>query len=171
LVLSYIVGWWTFRFVLILMLIYVVHVCLSNALLSEFSHYINAWIVMHNIYVLQGCSNILVIHRTVYYDVAWTLIIRHLTNTEVRVGRILVFCVMFCRSLFVCPSLIYGFWIPRWYIQTFLIILWAYLLKVIPETAFDKHTWTTYINININTNLKVQSANYVRKNQNTAVTS
>jgi hypothetical protein len=37
--------------------------------------------------------------------------------------------------------------------------------------AFDKHTWTTYINININTNLKVQSANYVRKNQNTAVTS
>jgi hypothetical protein len=44
------------------------------------------------------------------------------------VTRSLVFCVMFCRSLFVlflfgscfvCPS-IYGFWLPLWYLQTFL---------------------------------------------------
>jgi hypothetical protein len=44
----------------------------------------------------------------------------------VRVSRSLVFCVMFCRSLFVllsfvycvvCPS-IYGFRLPRWYLQT-----------------------------------------------------
>ena len=40
----------------------------------------------------------------------------------VRVTRSLVLCVMFCRSLFghcvVCPSSIYGFWLPLWYIQT-----------------------------------------------------
>jgi len=45
----------------------------------------------------------------------------------VNVARSLVFCVMFCRSLFylfghciVCSSSIYGFWLPIWYLQTFL---------------------------------------------------
>jgi len=49
----------------------------------------------------------------------------------IHVARSLVFCVLFCRSLFVllsfyighfivCPS-IYGFWLPLWYLQTFLI--------------------------------------------------
>jgi hypothetical protein len=49
----------------------------------------------------------------------------------VRVARSLVVCVMFCRSLFViftfsfghcvvCPSLIYGIWVPLWYLLTFL---------------------------------------------------
>ena len=48
----------------------------------------------------------------------------------VRVARSLVFCVLFCRSLFVplsclfCPlcylSSIYGFWLPLCYLQTFL---------------------------------------------------
>jgi hypothetical protein len=47
----------------------------------------------------------------------------------VRVAKPLVFCVMFCRSLFVllsffchcvvCPS-IYGFWLPLWCLHTFL---------------------------------------------------
>jgi hypothetical protein len=51
----------------------------------------------------------------------------------VLVPRPLVFCVMFCRSLFVmlsfslchcvvCSSSIYGFWLPLWYLQTLLII-------------------------------------------------
>ena len=50
---------------------------------------------------------------------------------EVRVARSLVFCLMFCISLFVhlffllghcvvCPS-IYGFWLRLWYLQTFLV--------------------------------------------------
>jgi hypothetical protein len=47
---------------------------------------------------------------------------------RIRVGRSLVFCVMFCRSLFiplsfghfiVCPSSIYGFWLPLWYFKLF----------------------------------------------------
>ena len=49
----------------------------------------------------------------------------------VRVTRSLVFCVMFCTSLFVLlqfpfcghsivRSSIYGFWLPLWYLQTFL---------------------------------------------------
>jgi hypothetical protein len=41
----------------------------------------------------------------------------------------LVFCVVFCRSLFwfvfshciVCSSSIYGFWLPLWYLQTLLV--------------------------------------------------
>jgi hypothetical protein len=28
---------------------------------------------------------------------------------------------MFCRSLFVCSSSIYGFWLPHWYLHTLLI--------------------------------------------------
>jgi len=48
----------------------------------------------------------------------------------VRVARSLVLWVMFCKSLFIlcsfsfghyslCPSSIYGFWLPFWYLQTF----------------------------------------------------
>ena len=43
------------------------------------------------------------------------------------VARSLVFCIMFCWSLFVlffycvgCSSSIYGFWLSLWYFQTFL---------------------------------------------------
>jgi hypothetical protein len=45
------------------------------------------------------------------------------------VARSLVFCALLYRSLLVficfghciiCPSLIYGFWLPLWYLQTFL---------------------------------------------------
>jgi len=42
------------------------------------------------------------------------------------VAQSLVFYVVFCRSLFVLflcvvsPSLNYGFWLPLWYLQTFL---------------------------------------------------
>ena len=49
----------------------------------------------------------------------------------VRVARYLVFCLVFCRPLFVyfclfgrcnvCPLSIYGFFLPLWYLQTFLI--------------------------------------------------
>lgn len=47
----------------------------------------------------------------------------------VRVAQCLVFRVTFCRPLFVllsllltCPSSIYGFWLPLWHLQTFLVI-------------------------------------------------
>ena len=52
-----------------------------------------------------------------------------LVFSGVCVAQSLVFCVMFCRSLFVlfsfgkcnvCPSSIYSFWLPLWYLQTFL---------------------------------------------------
>jgi hypothetical protein len=54
----------------------------------------------------------------------------------VRVAWSLVFCVVFCRSLFVPLSFFfwplyylsfYGFWFPLWYLQT-LLIYFAYLL-------------------------------------------
>jgi hypothetical protein len=52
----------------------------------------------------------------------------HLDFSGVRVARSLVFCVVFCRSLFVllsfsfghcvvCPHSIYGFVLPLWYLQ------------------------------------------------------
>ena len=64
-----------------------------------------------------------------------------LSFSEVRVARSLVFSVMFCRLLFVlcsssfrhcvvCPSQIYDFWLPLWYLQTFLI---KQLLNVITD--------------------------------------
>ena len=54
-----------------------------------------------------------------------------------RVTRILVLCVMLCRSLFVLflltivLSSIYGFWLPLWYLHTLLIDLanWRYDIK------------------------------------------
>jgi hypothetical protein len=51
--------------------------------------------------------------------------------SEVRVAQAFVFCVMFCRSLFVplsvfvwllyCLSCKLPFWLPLWYLQTFLV--------------------------------------------------
>ena len=42
--------------------------------------------------------------------------------SEVCVARSLVFCAMFCRSLFVLfLSSIYGFWLHLWFLQNFLI--------------------------------------------------
>ena len=52
--------------------------------------------------------------------------------SEVRVVRSLVLCVVFCRSLFVllsfffwslCCLSFFGFWLPLWCFQTFLIII------------------------------------------------
>ena len=51
----------------------------------------------------------------------------------VRVVQSLVFCEMLCRSLLsfcyfsfshciVCPSSIYSFWLPLWYLQTFFMV-------------------------------------------------
>jgi len=56
----------------------------------------------------------------------------------VRFTRSLVFCVMFCRLLFVlchfsfghcdvCSSSIYGFWLPLWYLQSLLVLHHDYL--------------------------------------------
>jgi hypothetical protein len=71
----------------------------------------------------------------------------------VRVARSLVFCVMFYRSLFapfcafsfghcvVCPS-IYDFWLPIWYLQTFLITCRIFL------SSHSKHHYDAgFINI------------------------
>jgi hypothetical protein len=66
----------------------------------------------------------------------------------VRVSRSLVFCVVFCRSLFVplssghyvvCPS-IYGLWWPLWYLQTLLPNSYICLLNDI----FDQHICTIW---------------------------
>jgi hypothetical protein len=56
------------------------------------------------------------------------------TRTPLKTGVFyLVFCVVFYRSLFVvlhlflfghcvvCPSLIYGFWLPLWYLKLYLV--------------------------------------------------
>jgi hypothetical protein len=74
----------------------------------------------------------------------------------VRVARYLVFCVKFCRSLFVlvfffswpmfvCPSSNYGFWLPLWYFQTFLKIprlRWIFLLDFgFPASALWFTCW------------------------------
>ena len=57
--------------------------------------------------------------------------------TGVRVAEPLLFCVMFCTSLFVlflfghcivCPS-IYGFWLPIWYLQT--VPSWKYRVRIV----------------------------------------
>jgi hypothetical protein len=54
-----------------------------------------------------------------------------ITTFEVRIAQSLVSCVVFCRLLcvflsfghcIVCPST-YGFWLPRWYLQTVLIFI------------------------------------------------
>jgi hypothetical protein len=59
-------------------------------------------------------------------------LLEHLSSPQVFsrvcVTQSLVLCVMFCRSLFVlffcdgiiCPSSIYGFSLPLWYLQTLL---------------------------------------------------
>jgi hypothetical protein len=59
----------------------------------------------------------------------------HLSKVDIKINVLgnqfllsaLVFCVVFCRSLFVlfglcvvCSSSIYGFWLPLWYLLTFL---------------------------------------------------
>ena len=55
------------------------------------------------------------------------------------VAQSLIFCVVFCRSLFVCftldhcivcPSSHYDFWLRLWYIQTFLILHWFWICHV-----------------------------------------
>ena len=61
----------------------------------------------------------------------------------VRVTRSFVFNVVFCRYLFTispfsfahcidCPS-IYGFWLPLWYLQTFLAILFKHFCLLAPK--------------------------------------
>ena len=46
----------------------------------------------------------------------------------------IVFCISFCSFSFdhcvVCPSSIYGFWLPLWYLQTFLNIICLLLYLV-----------------------------------------
>ena len=55
--------------------------------------------------------------------------------SEVRVARPLVFCVVFCRSLFVlCTFSFYFFW-PLYYLSFHLLLL-AIVLSVLPFTAF-----------------------------------
>ena len=72
----------------------------------------------------------------------------HFRFSRVRVAWPLVFCVVLCRLLFVllsfghcvvCP-LIYGFWLPVWYLQTLLTI--GHMKKYI-KIIFWNH-WTNW---------------------------
>ena len=47
-------------------------------------------------------------------------------------GRCLSFCTFSCGHCVVCPSSIYGSWLPLWYLQTVLVFLCPIL-----------HTWET----------------------------
>ena len=69
----------------------------------------------------------------------------------VRVVHSLVFCVVFCRSLFVllsfighcivCPSSFYGFWSSFWYLQTFLCIIYLYQIRVITKLTNSEQSY------------------------------
>jgi hypothetical protein len=64
--------------------------------------------------------------------------------SEVRVIRSLVLCVCFvnrCLSFcpfsfghcIVCPSSIYRFWLPLWYLQTLLILIYIYICTILMQ--------------------------------------
>ena len=68
----------------------------------------------------------------------------HYTTGSVRVARSLVFCVVFCTSLFVLLSSFFGhymichttincFWLPLWYLQTLLIYQSNHKQIIAPE--------------------------------------
>ena len=64
----------------------------------------------------------LIIKLTDISVISWTKTVLHTYGT---IAQSLVFCVIFCRSFFppyyiVCHCLIYVFWLPLWYLQTFL---------------------------------------------------
>ena len=70
----------------------------------------------------------------------------------VHVAWPLVFCVMFWRSLFVllsyghcvvCPSSIYGFWLPLWYLQTLLTQIPLSVLVNTKRTSSPSHQYVT----------------------------
>ena len=87
----------------------------------------------------------------------------HLTSSlvfsRVRVARSLIFCVMFCRSLFVIflfshciiCTLIYGLWLPLWYLQTFLIpfkqnyINGRIITFAVPKSVVRRGTSSTWL--------------------------
>ena len=72
----------------------------------------------------------------------------------VRVALYLVFCIVFCRSMFVllsiffshfvvCPS-IYGIWLPLWYLQTLLILLFVFFWPLCDLSFFDLRLLITF---------------------------
>jgi hypothetical protein len=72
------------------------------------------------------------------------LVFLQILNNGIRVTRSLVFCLIFCRSLFVllyffCWSLCYlfFFWLPLWYLQALLIIKTKVLLPKALMTFAD----------------------------------
>ena len=118
------------------------------------------WIQFYNGIHIDTCMSLCMVLHYVKHDVACGAGTANSSGvlpvfTGVRVARSLVFCVMFCGSLFVvlsfflwplcclsfdlqllitplvssnfwpltfvvCPSSIYDFWLPLWYLQTFL---------------------------------------------------
>ena len=92
----------------------------------------------------------------------------------VHVARSLVFCVMFCWSLFVfflffsfenwivCPSSIYGFWFPVWYPHPFIDLRVRVLLKteIWFRSVFIK-PWHTLCCINFDLFIKIILCNYM----------
>ena len=85
----------------------------------------------------HGIGQIFWFGRMVHVEQELPTLPEHLTSPPMFSGvcdtQSLVFCVMFCRLLFVllpfffwplcclCPS-IYGFWLPLWYLTTFLCL-------------------------------------------------
>ena len=82
----------------------------------------------------------------------------HPVYSGVCIAKYLVFCVVFCGSLLfrlfsfghviVCPSSIYGFWLPLWYLQTFLnchialINMWLPKSPLYFSSIFLHSVWT-----------------------------
>ena len=94
----------------------------------------------------------------------------------VRVTRSLVLCLCFldrCLSFFtfsfnhcVICSLIYGFWLPLWYLQTlFDYPVWTLFLYYVPKIlqsfsfpisfVFDRNWWTVFQTLLLGTNLDI----------------
>ena len=76
------------------------------------------------LYCLKGVSLVELELLTLPWHMSSTLVF-----SGIHVPPSLIFCEVFCRSLFVlftvsfsvvCPSSIYKFWLPLWYLQTLL---------------------------------------------------
>jgi len=101
----------------------------------------------------------------------WVSHVEHLSSppvfSGVRVARSLCFCAMFCRSLSICPfsfghcivcPSIYGFWLPLWYLQSF--------LKTSVHGRKYYFLSNTYLSIHLSTIIKLFGRNQRHDNKN-----
>jgi hypothetical protein len=82
------------------------------------------------------------------------------------VDRCLSFCTFSFGHCVVCSSSIYGFWFPLWYLQTLLLMVWAYpysfkiTLKCIIHLIFKLSVLSIVLHSNIPTGNRFQSINF-----------